>query len=55
MKISILRSRIKICKYHSNRVINVVLKIANDDTDVKFHVKINYNFMKTMMIMLMKT
>ena len=54
MKISVLRSRIKICRYHLNRVINVALKAASDDIDVKLHVKISCKLIKTMMMMLMK-
>ena len=54
MKILILRSQIKICKYHLNRVVDVVLKVVNDNINVKIHIKINCKFVKTMIMMLMK-
>ena len=54
MKISILKSRIKIYKYYLNRVVNVILKIINNNINVKIYIKINYKFVKTMIIMLMK-
>ena len=54
MKMSISRSQVKICKYHSNRVVNVALKIINDDIDVKLYIKIDCKFVKIIMMMLMK-
>ena len=44
-------SRIKICEYYSNRVVNADSKVDSNVNDIKLHIDVNDRLIKMMLMM----